>query len=198
MSQPVTDSNPLRAVRSVLLLVALMWVLEAVDAILPADLDSYGIESRDPAGLPGVLAAPFLHAGFAHLMANTIPFLVLGSIVALRYPARFWQISLTIIVAGGLGVWLLGPANSIMVGASGVVFGFLTFLITAGILTRHWLDVVIALGVLVVYGGVLVGALPFAVPAGVSWLGHLCGALAGVLAAFMFARQAGRVVHVAQ
>lgn len=198
MSQPATSPSPLRPLRSVLLLVALMWALELVDAILPGDLDGYGIESRDPSGLPGVLAAPFLHAGFAHLMANTVPFLVLGSIVALRYPARFWQISLTIITIGGLGVWLLGPADTIMVGASGVVFGFLTFLITAGILTRHWLDVVIAAGVLVVYGGVLVGVLPFAVPSGVSWLGHLCGALAGVLAAFLFARQPGRVVHVAQ
>lgn len=198
MSQPAPSPSPLRPLRSVLLLVALMWALELVDTILPGDLDGYGIESRDLSSLPGVVAAPFLHAGFAHLMANTVPFLVLGSIVALRYPARFWQISLTIITIGGLGVWLLGPANTIMVGASGVVFGFLTFLITAGILTRHWLDVVIAAGVLVVYGGVLVGVLPFAVPSGVSWLGHLCGALAGVLAAFLFARQAGRVVHVAQ
>lgn len=198
MSQPPATPSPLRPLRSVLLLVAIMWTLELLDAILPADLDGYGIESRELDGLPGVAAAPFLHAGFAHLMANTVPFLILGSIVALRYPARFWHICLTIILAGGLGVWLLGPANTVMVGASGVVFGFLTFLIASGVLTRHWLDVAIALGVLLVYGGVLVGVLPFGVPSGVSWLGHLCGALAGVLAAFLFARQADRVVHATQ
>jgi membrane associated rhomboid family serine protease len=185
-----------RSLIPVLALVAIMWVLEIVDAVLPADLDQYGIESRETDGLVGVMAAPFLHADFAHLMANTVPFLVLGAIVALRYPARFWPICLTIIVGGGLGVWLFGPDNTLTVGASGVVFGFLTFLITAGILTRHWLDVVIALGVLLVYGGILMGALPFGVSAGVSWLGHLMGALAGVLAALLFARRGGRVGQI--
>lgn len=187
-----------RAVIGVFVLVAVMWLLELVDVILPGDLDGYGIESRDTGSLTGVVAAPFLHADFAHLMANTVPFLVLGSIVALRYPSRFWAIALTIIGIGGLGVWLLGPSNTVMVGASGVVFGFLTFLLTAGVLTRHWLDVAIALGVLFLYGGILIGALPFGVEAGVSWLGHLMGAAAGILAAFLFARKADRVVHVPQ
>jgi membrane associated rhomboid family serine protease len=86
----------------------------------------------------------------------------------------------------------------VTIGASGVVFGFLTYLITAGILTRHWLDVVIAVGVLFVYGGILIGALPFGVSSGVSWLAHLTGAAAGVLAAFLFARQPDGVVHVPQ
>jgi membrane associated rhomboid family serine protease len=179
------------------LLVA-MWVLEAVDTVLPADLDSYGIVSREPEGLTGVAASPFLHADFAHLIANTVPFIVLGSIIALRNPAKFWQITLTVTLVGGLGVWLLGPSNAVTIGASGVVFGFLTYLITAGVLTRHWLDVTIAVVVLFVYGGVLVGALPFGVSGGVSWLAHLTGALAGVLAAVLFARQPRRVVHPVQ
>ena len=187
-----------RAVIGVFVLVAVMWLLELVDVILPGDLDGYGIESRDTGSLTGVVAAPVLHADFAHLMANTVPFLVLGTIVALRYSARFWPIAVTIIVGGGLGVWLFGPGNTLTIGASGVVFGFLTFLLTAGVLTRHWLDVAIALGVLFVYGGILAGVLPMGVPAGVSWLGHLTGALAGVLAAFLFARKADRVVHVPQ
>ena len=95
----------------------------------------------------------------------------------------------TIVVVGGLGVWLLGPGNTITIGASGVVFGFLTYLITAGVITRHWLDVGIALAVLLLYGGILVGALPFGASSGVSWLGHLTGGLAGVLAAFLFAHR---------
>lgn len=193
-----TATPTVRSLLPVVILVGIMWAVELVDAVLPGDLDGYGIESRDTDGLTGIVAAPFLHADFAHLMANTVPFLILGSIVALRYPSRFWAIAATIIVVGGLGVWLFGPSNTVMVGASGVVFGFLTFLIAAGVLTRHWLDVAIALGVLLVYGGVLVGVLPFGVPSGVSWLGHLCGALAGVLAAFLFARQADRVVHATQ
>lgn len=171
----------------VLVLVALMWVLEIVDWILPADLDTLGIESRQTDGLTGVAMSPFLHADFAHLMANTIPFLILGSIVALRNPSRFWPIVVTITVAGGGLVWLLGPANLITVGASGVVFGFLTYLLTAGIISRHWLDVVIAVAVFLLYGGILVGALPFGVEAGVSWLAHLTGAMGGVVAAVLFA-----------
>jgi membrane associated rhomboid family serine protease len=198
MSQVTESSRGLRPLIPVVALLGAMWVLETLDAVLPGDLDRFGIESRDPDGLTGVAASPFLHADFAHLMANTVPFLVLGSIVALRNPQRFWSITATITVVGGLGVWLLGPANAITIGASGVVFGFLTYLIAAGVLTRHWLDVVIALGVLFVYGGILIGALPFGVTGGVSWLAHLTGALAGVLAAFLFARQSRSVVHVPQ
>lgn len=191
-----TDTTPtVRSLLPVVILVGIMWVVELVDAVLPGDLDGYGIESRDTDGLTGIVAAPFLHADFAHLMANTVPFLILGSIVALRYPARFWAIAATIIVVGGLGVWLFGPSNTVMVGASGVVFGFLTFLLTAGVLTRHWLDVTIAVGVLLLYGSILVGALPFGVAAGVSWMGHLMGAAAGVLAAFLFARSAAPADH---
>jgi membrane associated rhomboid family serine protease len=193
-----TAAPTVRSLLPVVILVGIMWVVELVDAVLPGDLDGYGIESRDTDGLTGIVAAPFLHADFAHLMANTVPFLILGSIVALRYPSRFWAITATIIVIGGLGVWVFGPSNTVMVGASGVVFGFLTFLLTAGVLTKHWLDVTIAVAVLLLYGSVLVGALPFGVAAGVSWMGHLMGALSGVLAAFLFARQADRVVHVAQ
>lgn len=197
-SVPEARSRGLRPLIPVLALVAAMWLLEIVDVILPGDLDGYGIESREVDGLTGVAASPFLHADFAHLMANTVPFLILGSIVALRYPHRFWAVVITITVVGGLGVWLLGPTNTVTIGASGVVFGFLTYLITAGVLTRHWIDVMIALGVLFLYGGVLIGALPFGVSDGVSWLGHLTGGLAGVLAAFLFARQPRSVVHVPQ
>ena len=198
MSTPAETSRGLRPLIPVVVLLGVMWLLEILDAALPGDLDQFGIESRDVDGLTGVAASPFLHADFAHLMANTVPFLILGSIVALRKPRRFWPIVITITVVGGFAVWLLGPTNTVTIGASGVVFGFLTYLITAGILTRHWLDVVIAVGVLFVYGGILIGALPFGVSSGVSWLAHLTGAAAGVLAAFLFARQPDGVVHVPQ
>ena len=198
MSTPAETSRGLRPLIPVVVLLGVMWLLEILDAALPGDLDQFGIESRDVDGLTGVAASPFLHADFAHLMANTVPFLILGSIVSLRKPRRFWPIVITITVVGGFAVWLLGPTNTVTIGASGVVFGLLTYLITAGILTRHWLDVVIAVGVLFVYGGILIGALPFGVSSGVSWLAHLTGAAAGVLAAFLFARQPDGVVHVPQ
>ena len=174
----------------VLILLAAMWVLEVADAVLPAELDYLGIESREFSSLPDILLAPFLHAGFSHLIANTVPFLVLGSIVALRNPRHFWAIVILVTVLGGLGVWLFGPANAVTLGASGVVFGFLGYLLAAGIFTRHWVDVVIAGAVLLVYGSLLLGALPFTVPEGVSWLAHLTGFLAGIIAASTFARRA--------
>jgi membrane associated rhomboid family serine protease len=173
----------------VLVLVALMWAAELVDAILPLTLDQWGIRPRTASGLFGVVLAPFLHADLAHLVANTAPFVVLGLLVAWRSRDRFWAVLALITVAGGLGVWLLSSPSTITIGASGVVFGLAAYLVTAGVLTRHWLDIVIAVGVVLVYGTMLTGLLPFAVSAGVSWLAHLTGALAGVGAAFAFARR---------
>lgn len=171
----------------VLVLVAIMWAAELVDAVLPYDADQLGIESRSISGLLGIPLAPFLHGGFGHLVANTLPFVVLGLLVSWRAGSAFWPVVITVVVGSGLGVWLLGPSDAVTIGASALVFGFLTYLIAAGFRTRHWLDVVVGVAVLIVYGSLLWGALPFFVPAGVSWLGHLCGAVSGVLAAWWFA-----------
>lgn len=173
----------------VLALVAIMWVVELVDAVLPLALDQWGVQGRTMSGLVGVVASPFLHSGFAHLMANTVPFVVLGLLVSWRARDRFWAVLAIIAVGGGLGVWLLTSPTSITIGASGVVFGLAAYLVTAGILTRHWVDIVLAIGVAAVYGTMFAGVLPFGVPAGVSWLAHLTGALAGVGAAFALARR---------
>jgi membrane associated rhomboid family serine protease len=191
VSDPATTTSASRTARvftPVLILLGVMWVLELADLILPADFDYWGIRSRDPEGLLGIPLAPFLHAGFDHLLANTLPFLILGTLVAWRVGGRFWSIAIVIILLGGLGVWLFGPGNVITIGASGLVFGFLGYLLAAGVLTRSWVDILVSLGVLFIYGSMLSGALPWAVPAGVSWLAHLTGALAGVGAAFMFAK----------
>ena len=156
-----------------------MWAAELVDAVLPYDADQLGIESRSIEGLLGIPLAPFLHGGFGHLMANTLPFVVLGLLVSWRAGSAFWPVVITVVVGSGLGVWLLGPANTVTLGASALVFGCLTYLITAGFRTRHWIDVVVGIAVVIVYGSLLWGALPFFVAPGVSWLGHLCGAAAG-------------------
>jgi membrane associated rhomboid family serine protease len=173
----------------VLLLLAAMWLLEVIDAVLPVTMDAWGIQGRSASGLLGVALAPLLHGGFGHLMANTVPFLVLGFLVAWRSRDLFWAVLGIIVVVGGLGVWLLTSPSTVTIGASGVVFGFAAYLVTAGVLTRHWLDIIVAAGVVLVYGTMVVGVLPFGVAAGVSWLGHLTGALAGVLAAVLLARR---------
>lgn len=178
-----------RGVAPVLALLALMWLAEIVDTVLPLTMDLWGIQGRTASGLVGIVLAPFLHAGFAHLMANTVPFVVLGLLVAWRTRERLWGVLTLVTVGGGLAVWLLTSPATVTIGASGVIFGLAAYLVTAGVLTRHWLDIAIAVFVVVVYGSMAAGALPFGVPPGVSWLAHLTGALAGVVAAFAFARR---------
>ena len=169
-----------------LALLAAMWVLEVVDVALDHRLDQYGIEPRDPDGLVGVVAAPFLHADFGHLIANTIPFVTLGIIIGLQGVARVLGVTGIVLVVSGLGTWLIAPDNSIHIGASGIVFGYATYLLARGIFNRDVIEIGIGLGVVAIWGTALLGGL---IPQdGVSWQGHFFGAVGGVLAARVFAR----------
>jgi membrane associated rhomboid family serine protease len=187
-----TRRTAVDTLRPVLLLLAGMWVVEFVDFILRGQLDFLGIQARTLDGLTGVVVAPFLHGDIAHLISNTVPFAVLGSLVAWRTTAKgFWWVTGTITVAGGFGVWLLAPANVITIGASGLIFGYLTFLITNGVITGHWLDIIVAVAVLLIYGTLLLSTIPSGVPQGVSWLAHLTGAAAGILTGLLFSSKKG-------
>lgn len=170
-----------------LLLLTAMWALELVDVVLRGSLDTNGIEARELDGLLGILLAPFLHLGFSHLLANTLPLLVLGTLVATSGRGVFWRATAAIAVLGGLGTWLIAPADTITIGASGLVFGYLGYLLVAGIRTRHWRDLLVGVLVLLLYGSLLLGALPWVVADTVSWQGHLSGALAGGAAAWWWA-----------
>jgi membrane associated rhomboid family serine protease len=133
-----STSDPRRtAIGIVIALVASMWVLEVVDVALDHRLDQYGIEPRDPDGLDGVVAAPFLHVGFGHLIANTIPFVVMGVVIAFEGPLRLLGVTAIVAIVSGLGTWLIAPENTIHLGASGVVFGFATYLIARGWFNRR-------------------------------------------------------------
>jgi membrane associated rhomboid family serine protease len=168
-------------------MVAVMWVVEIVD-VFAGDLDSAGIRPRDPEGLVGVALAPVLHGGFGHLIGNTIPFLVLGGVIALSGLARVAAVTVIVAVVGGLGTWLVAPANTVHIGASGLVFGFAAYLIARGIFSRRALHLVAGVLVLFVYGGTLAFGL---VPTpGVSWQGHAFGAVGGVVAAWWLDRRA--------
>jgi len=171
----------------VVALVAVMWAVELVDIVGPWDLDRYGILSRDTSGLVGIAAAPFLHDGLAHLVRNTVPLLVLGLLVSWRARGYLWPIAITIVAISGMGVWLFERPGTVTIGASGLVFGLLTYLIAAGVRSRRFLDVLVGVVVLVVYGSVLWGVVPIIAGVNVSWLGHLFGAIGGVVAALLFA-----------
>ncbi len=100
---------------------ALMWISEVVDLVSGLGLDRYGIQARDADGLVGIVAAPFLHGGLGHVTANTVPFVVLGFLIALAGALRVGLVTVIVALVGGLGTWLLAPASSLHVGASGVV-----------------------------------------------------------------------------
>jgi membrane associated rhomboid family serine protease len=175
----------------VAVMVAIMWGVEVIDAA-GAHLDSAGIRPRDADGLPGIAAAPFLHASFAHLIGNTIPFVVLGCAIALAGLARIALVTVIVAVVGGLGVWLTAPAGSITIGASGLVFGYAAYLVVRALYSRSALHVLGAVAVVLIYGTTLLVSL---VPTpGVSWQGHLFGAVGGALAAWAIHGRGGRAV----
>lgn len=167
-------------------LLAIMWAVEVVDFLLPmVDLDPLGIQPRTERGLLGILLSPFLHVGFGHLISNSLPFLLLGGLVMTGGRRQFLLVSLWVTVIGGGGVWLLGGGGTVHLGASLVIFGYLGFLLSHGIVQRSVGGVLLSLGLLIGYGGMLLGVLPG--QPGISWLGHLCGFLAGVAGAFLLA-----------
>jgi membrane associated rhomboid family serine protease len=165
------------------LLVGLMWLSEVIDTATHGALDQYGIISREPRGLVGILTAPFLHLGFGHLISNTLPLVTLGAIIAISGAARLFAVTAIVVVIGGLGTWLISPPNTITIGASGLVFGYASYLILRGLFNRRLGQVLIGIVVIMVWGSALFGGL---LPQdGISWQGHLFGGIAGVLAAWV-------------
>jgi membrane associated rhomboid family serine protease len=159
-------------------LVGGLWVLELFDlVVLHGALDTAGIHPRDLDQWWAILLAPFLHGGLAHLAANSIPLLVLGWLVLLRGLATFVAVSLAAILIGGIAVWLFGDPRSIHLGASGVIFGYLGYLLLRGYFERSFGSIAIAIIVAALYGGALFGVLPG--QRGISWEGHLFGFLSG-------------------
>lgn len=164
-------------------MVALMWVIELINSVDSYKLDRDGLYPHNLDRIWGIFTAPFLHASWAHLIGNTIPFVFMGLLIALTGARRLAAVTLIVIVLGGLGTWLVSPAGTPVVGASGVVFGYATYLLTRGFFNRSALEVLAGVVVAVVFGSALLASL---VPHGnVSWQGHLCGAVAGVIAAWL-------------
>jgi membrane associated rhomboid family serine protease len=167
------------------MLVALLGIIEFADLLLrqqhALSLDGLGIVPRTASGLVGILFSPLLHAAPAHLAANAVPLLIL---LTLLFWDRHYHPWLTLAIVwffSGLGTWLIGRGDSIHIGASSIVFGLVAYLILAGLLMRSWRSVLVAVLVFVTFGGIFYGVLPQ--PGLISWEGHLCGALAGLLAA---------------
>ncbi|MBX4167090.1 rhomboid family intramembrane serine protease [Rhodococcus pyridinivorans] len=170
--------------------VAMLYGIETVDAVLPADLDAAGVEPRTADGLWGVLFAPILHADWAHLTANTVPALVLGFLVLLSGIGRGLAATAIIWVVAGVGTWLIAGSGETHIGASSLIFGWLTYLIVRGVFTRKAGQILLGVVVLFLYGGMLWGVLPS--EPWISWEGHFFGAVGGVLAAWALSADARR------
>ena len=183
-----SDRPVLRSLAQPVVLLAVMWVIRLADAILPGPWNRlFGVQSWHFWGLDGLILAPLLHANFWHLLSNTIPFLVLGLLIAFDGKARFWSVTGIVAVISGAGAWLINSPGTVTVGASGLVFGYFGYLLArafvAPSLGHRVLYAVIGIVVGVTYGAGMIAGILFA-HYGVSWQAHLFGAIGGVVAAY--------------
>ena len=157
------------------------WTSEAADVVLDHRLDVYGVRPHVLVGLRGIVFAPFLHGGFGHLIGNTLPFAVLGGLVALGGLRQFLSVTLIVGVVSGLGMWIFGSSDEVHIGASGLVLGYLAYLLVRGVFARNIRQILLGIVVAFFYGGLLWGVLPTG--RGISWEGHLFGVVGGIAAA---------------
>jgi membrane associated rhomboid family serine protease len=162
-------------------LVALLYVIYFIGLFIP--ITKFGIVPRTTSGLIGVFTAPFLHGGIRHLLSNTVPLITLLIVLNTIYPRKTVAVFLFITIASGILVWLFAR-NANHIGASGLIYGLVAFLIVNGILEKKYIPIFISIGVSIVYGGLIWGIFP-SVKSYISWEGHLFGAIAGILIAFL-------------
>jgi membrane associated rhomboid family serine protease len=181
----VFPAAPIRAMLTMLVLTGALYGVEIADQVTGDSLQDDGIVARRLDGLDGVLWAPLLHGSWAHLIANTLPFLIFGFLAMAGGIRQFLLVTGLIWIISGLGVWLTAPDDSMTVGASGIIFGWLVFLLARGFFARSGRQIALAVVLFFLWGGILLGVLPG--QANVSWQAHLFGALAGLLAARLVA-----------
>ena len=152
-----------------------------------------GVIPRHLWGLDGVLFSPLLHGDFGHYFANLLPMVVLLGLLFANPNYKPWHTLVLIWLLSGIGTWLIGRPVSNHIGASGVIFGLVTFLVTAAVILRSWRSAIISAVVFLMYGGILFGALPpllnSSMEANISWEGHLSGAIGGIIAAWRIRRK---------
>jgi len=185
LAKRVIPPHPVLSFLIVAGFVGLLYVVEAYDVATNNSLEGDGVRPRDFSQWDNLIWMPLIHSGWSHLTGNAVPLLLLGFLATSGGLKQFFQVTVVIWLTSALGVWVFGSAGS-HIGASGLVFGFLAFLLVRGIFAKSWLQLLIAVGVFALYGAALWGVLPGR--PGISWEGHLFGAIGGVLAAWGVAR----------
>ena len=186
--KPLKQKTALKEFKILIVSLAIFWIVEIADfLVFNGSLDSYGIQPHSTIGLRGIIFAPFLHGGFGHLIANSLPFLTLGWLTMIQDTSDFYFASIMSALVGGLGVWIFGSPNSVHIGASILIYGYLGFLLLRGYFQKNMLSIAVAIFVAIVYGGLIAGVFPSEI--GVSWQGHLFGFIGGAIAAKMVAKE---------
>jgi membrane associated rhomboid family serine protease len=165
--------------------VVLIWLIGLLNWGLDLGLERFGVRPRQLAGLPGILLAPLLHGGFPHLLANSLPLLVLGTVMLHLYPNSALKVIPAVYVGPGIAVWLFAR-ESIHLGASGLVYGLVTYIFVAGLIRRDRRAIAASLLVSFLYGTLAWGVLP--IQPGISWETHLAAALIGLALAIALRR----------
>ena len=182
------------AVLTVGIFAAVLVVVQIVNSLMSYRLNpDLGLAPRTLHGLIGILAAPLLHTTWYHLLSNIVPFVIFGFLIMVGGARQFVAVTVLVWLVSGIGLWIAGPSG-VTVGASGLVFGWLAYLVTRGVFTRNWGQIAIGLVLLAIWGGLFwTGIVKVALggSTGISWQGHLFGALGGVLAAFLVAKADG-------
>ncbi len=162
--------------------VSIFWIVFILnEVVFGRRLNAFGIAPHHLVGLRGILFAPFLHGGFYHIVANTVPFVILGWMVMLRNTKDFYFVSFMSALVGGLGTWLIGRPDSVHIGASGVIFGYFGYLLFRGYFEKSFVAIAISIAIAIGYGGMIWGVLP--TRSYISWEGHLFGFIGGIMAA---------------
>jgi membrane associated rhomboid family serine protease len=173
------------AVKIALGFVALIWLIQLLNWELDLELERFGVRPRQLAGLPGILLAPLLHGSYAHLVANSLPLLVLGTGILYLYPNSVLKVIPAVYLGPGIAVWLFARA-SVHVGASGLVYGLVSYIFVAGVIRRDTRAIAASLLVCFLYGTLAWGVLP--IKPGISWETHLAAALIGLALAIALRR----------
>ena len=174
------------AVKIALGFVGLLWLIQWLNGGLDLELQRFGVRPRELAGLPGILLAPLLHGSFPHLVTNSLPLLVLGTGMMYLYPNSALKVLPAVYLGSGIAVWLFAKASSVHAGASGLVYGLVSYIFVAGVIRRDRRAIAASLLVCFLYGSLVWGVLP--ISPGVSWETHLAAALIGLALAIALRR----------
>lgn len=174
--------------KPILLIIALLYAVWISDMIFPIKLNAFGLIPRSQRGLLGIITAPFLHGNLLHLNSNAIPLIVMLFTLIAFYENKVWKIVVSVTLISGILLWCFGrDANHI--GASGVIYGLASYLIVNGLLERKLKSIIISIVFATTYSGLIYGMTPFTTRPGISWDGHLFGAVSGVLVSYFFSRK---------